>query len=193
MTAMASQITGLTIGYSTIYSGTGERKHQSSVSLAFVRGIHRWPVNSPHKWSVTRRKCSFDDVIMMSLKQNCNSTYTYWVALINSPPWTKKAGTLLSIDSKYFLEILMQYHSMVFYLRCVLTPNVNKCWHSSAIRKSASLRHHALTHLTQDKMAAIPQTIFSYAFSLMKSLIFLIEISLMFVPAGQTDNNPALV
>ena len=38
--------------------------HQSSASLAFVRGIHRWPVNSPHKWPVTRKMFPFDDVIM---------------------------------------------------------------------------------------------------------------------------------
>ena len=42
--AMASQITSLAIVYSTDYSGTDQRKHQSSTSLAFVRGIHRWPV-----------------------------------------------------------------------------------------------------------------------------------------------------
>ena len=49
MIAMASQITSLMIVYSTVYSGTDERKHQSSTSLVFMRGIHRWPVNSPHK------------------------------------------------------------------------------------------------------------------------------------------------
>ena len=64
MSAMASQITSLTIVYSTVYSGTDERKHQSSASLAFVRGIHRWPVNSPHKGPVTRKMFPFDDVIM---------------------------------------------------------------------------------------------------------------------------------
>ena len=47
MSVMASQITSLTIVYSTVYSGADQRKHQSSVSLAFVRGIHQWPVNSP--------------------------------------------------------------------------------------------------------------------------------------------------
>ena len=46
---MASQITSLTSVYSTVYSGTDQRKHQSSASLAFLRGIHRWPANSPHK------------------------------------------------------------------------------------------------------------------------------------------------
>ena len=44
--------------------GADQRKHQSSASLAFVRGIHRGPVNSPHKWPVKRKKFPFDDVIM---------------------------------------------------------------------------------------------------------------------------------
>ena len=64
MTTMASQITILTIIYSTVYSGAYQRKHQSSASLAFVRGIHRRPVNSPHKWPVTQKMFPFDDVIM---------------------------------------------------------------------------------------------------------------------------------
>ena len=33
-------------------------------SLTFVRGIHQWPVNSPHKWPVTRKMFPFDDVII---------------------------------------------------------------------------------------------------------------------------------
>ena len=65
MGAMVSQITSLTIIYTTVYSGADQRKHQSSTSLAFVRGIHRWPVNSPHKWPVARKMFSFDDVIML--------------------------------------------------------------------------------------------------------------------------------
>ena len=43
---------------------TDQRKHQSSASLAFLQGIHRIPVNSPHKWPVTRKMFLFDDVIM---------------------------------------------------------------------------------------------------------------------------------
>ena len=65
MDTMASQITSLTVVYSTVYSGADQRKHQSAASLAFVRGIHRWPVNSPHKWPVTRKMFPFDDVIML--------------------------------------------------------------------------------------------------------------------------------
>ena len=61
---MASQITSLTIVCTTVYSGADQRKHQSSVSLAFVRGIHREPVNSLHKRQVIRKMFPFDDVIM---------------------------------------------------------------------------------------------------------------------------------
>ena len=64
MSAIAAQITSLTIVYSRVYSGVDQRKYQSSASLAFVRGIYRWPVNSPHKGPVTRKIFPFDDVIM---------------------------------------------------------------------------------------------------------------------------------
>ena len=64
MGMIASQITSLTIVYLTVYSDADQRKYQSSASLAFVRGIHRGPVNSLHKWPVTRKCFPFDDVIM---------------------------------------------------------------------------------------------------------------------------------
>ena len=46
MGTMGSQITSLTIVYSTVYSGADKGKHQSTASLAIVRGIHWWLVNS---------------------------------------------------------------------------------------------------------------------------------------------------
>ena len=67
MGAMASQITSLTVVYSSVYPGADQRKYQSSTSLAFVRGIHRELVNSPHKWPVTRKMFPFDNVIMLSV------------------------------------------------------------------------------------------------------------------------------
>ena len=66
MGMMVSQITSLKIVYSTVYSGPDQRKHQSSASLAFVRGIHRSPVNSPNKGPVTWKMFPFDDVIIYS-------------------------------------------------------------------------------------------------------------------------------
>ena len=67
MGAIASQITGLTIVYTTSYSDADQSKHQSSASLAFVREICRWPVNCPHKGPVTRKMFPFDDAIMKKL------------------------------------------------------------------------------------------------------------------------------
>ena len=81
MGELASKFTSLTIVYSTVNSGTDERKHQSSASLAFVLGIHRWPVNSPHKWPVTRKMFPFDDVIMPANKfqSNFNNNATIFI------------------------------------------------------------------------------------------------------------------
>ena len=67
MSAMASQITNLTIVYSAVYSGADQGKPQSSALLAFLRGIHRWPVNSSYKWPVTRKMFLSDDLIMLAI------------------------------------------------------------------------------------------------------------------------------
>ena len=64
MNSMASQITGVSIVYSTVCSGADQRKPESFASLSFVWGIYRWPVNSPHKRPVTQKMFPFDDVIM---------------------------------------------------------------------------------------------------------------------------------
>ena len=53
MSTMVSQITSLTIVYSTFYSRCRSKRHQSSASLTFMWGIHRWPLHYPHKGPVT--------------------------------------------------------------------------------------------------------------------------------------------
>ena len=67
VSAIASQIIGLSTVYWTICSGAEQRKQQSSASLAFVR------VNSPHKGPVTRKMFPFDDVIMNFTKNSSRS------------------------------------------------------------------------------------------------------------------------
>ena len=62
MSVMTSQIAGVSMVCSTVCSGTNQRKHQSSVSLAFVRGIHRWQV--PPRDSKAEN-FQFDDVIIV--------------------------------------------------------------------------------------------------------------------------------
>ena len=74
MGAMVSLITSLTSVYSTVHPDADQRKHQSSASLAFLWGIHRRPVNSPHKWPVNRKMFPFDDVTMTS-SENSSPPY----------------------------------------------------------------------------------------------------------------------
>ena len=90
MSEIASQITSLTTVYSIVYSDADQRKHQSSASLAFMRGIHRGPVNSPHKWPGTRKMFPFDNVIM-----------SVWPSIKPAFLWSK-VTTLWMITSRTF-------------------------------------------------------------------------------------------
>ena len=72
MYTVASQITSLTIVYSTVCPCVDQRKRQSAASLAFARGIHRSPVYSPHKGTVTRKMFSFDEIIMSICRYSDN-------------------------------------------------------------------------------------------------------------------------
>ena len=64
MCAMAPQINGVSNVYSAVQAQIKE-KYQSSMSLAFVMEIHRWPVHSPHKGPVTRKMFPLDDIIVV--------------------------------------------------------------------------------------------------------------------------------
>ena len=93
MGTIASQITSLTIVYSTVYPVADQRKHWSSSSLAFVWGIHREPVNSPHKWPVKQKMFPFDNVIMTCVPLHCSLLWTCKDNPLNTPhpppptPW----------------------------------------------------------------------------------------------------------
>ena len=84
MSPMASQITSLTIVYSTIYSGADQRKHQSSAPLSFVGGNSPMTGEFPHKGPVTRKMFPFDDVIM------------WWFTLIPFASWFLLPALLLN-------------------------------------------------------------------------------------------------
>ena len=64
ISVISTQITGVSIVCSTVCSGTDQRKHQSCASLTFMRVIHRWLMDSPHKGPVTRKMFPFDDVTL---------------------------------------------------------------------------------------------------------------------------------
>ena len=110
---MASQIASLTIVYSTVYSGADQRKHTSSESLAFVRWIHRCPVNSPHKGSVTRKMFPCDDVIKIRVHCRVIEWGTWnvvWETIGNIHiPKESSTGIFIGIASSFFHCILCNY------------------------------------------------------------------------------------
>ena len=80
MSAMVSQITEVSMVCPTVCSGADQWKHKSSASVAFVRGIHQWPVNCPHKGPVTRKMFPFDDVTMNTwMFRNYNPLRCQWL------------------------------------------------------------------------------------------------------------------
>ena len=127
MGTMASQITSLAIVYTAFYSGADQRQHRSSASVAFVRGIHREPGNSSHKWPVTREMYPFDDVIMYqnSLFIILFRTSHCHAIIMRKHEWVvnfflkNKHHTLVSchLIKLFFFLVLNQHHSQIL-LRC---------------------------------------------------------------------------
>ena len=105
MGTTASQITSLTIVYSNVYSDADQRKHQSSTSLAFVRGIHRGPLNSPHKWLVSREMFPFDDIIMETHPPWL--PFSYYITRRFNLSWT--AYDISRIEQHWLRSIHMHY------------------------------------------------------------------------------------
>ena len=101
MSTMAFQITGVSIVYSTICSGTDQRKYQSSASLAFVRGIHRWPVNSPSQYKDNLSRYGYshyndEKVVRPSFLYNGNP-------YIGKAPWYWDSPRILAWFALYHL------------------------------------------------------------------------------------------
>ena len=109
MGAIASQITSLTIVYSTVYLRCWSKKTSISASLAFERGIHRGPVNSPHKRPVTRKMLPFDDVIM---HHHCLIVSTVFDCLYHCLIISHRACVVIGVQVKgqwYFHYESMEY------------------------------------------------------------------------------------
>ena len=141
MSAMASQITSLTIVYSTVYSGVDQRKHQSSASLVFVWGIHRRPVNSPHKSPVMRKMFPFDDVIMAEIiGSQCwyrlffrdFITFSVWSSSTNLSRWDIDIDRLVQVCSKCVskgvIAVLHQAIDIYIYIIYWDVGNISLKW-----------------------------------------------------------------
>ena len=109
-----AEIINLTIVYSTVHSGADQRKHQRFTSLAFVRGIHRWPVNSPHKWSVMRKMFPFDAVIMITV-------------VVNEVFLIFKSGVIVEL-TKYWIALLDGIYPL---LSLSIKPSPEQTWMST--------------------------------------------------------------
>ena len=102
----------------TSYCVQSRLKHQSSASLAFVRGLHRWPVNSPHKWPITRKIFPFDDLIMWYI----DISLFVW-SLVDSRHFQKWGGkaevyrrtifNAISFHVKWMIRLYMQVLTIV--------------------------------------------------------------------------------
>ena len=123
MGAIASQPISLTIVYLTVCSDADQRKHQSSASLVFVRGIHRGPVNSPHKWPVTAIFfLPFDDVIMPdTLHRRYSHFHKTWFAnwwyknkmRASISSWNKSMSEEISCISITLAQSYNVFHNLI--------------------------------------------------------------------------------
>ena len=135
-------------------------------------GIRRWPVNSPHKWSVTRKMFPYDDFNMLYLNSMapCEISTRFYI-LSN-----------FQGDFNYFMAWCPQ-----------TTSNYQNIWWPNFKSPHESLCHNAITNWGQDKVPAILQTTFSIAFHFDEYILMSLDISLKFVPRGPIDNTLWLV
>ena len=126
MSAMASHIISLTVVYSTVCSGANQRKHQSSTLLAFVWGIHRSPVNSPHRGPVTWKIFPFDDVIMSS-SDECIGLWNY--------------AEMLAIDSRMNTKL-----AKIKLTRCQYKSGISNVYSGKCVWYDPLQWHHNERH-----------------------------------------------
>ena len=103
---MASQITSLTIVYSTVYSGAEQRKHQSSASLAFYAG------NSPVAGEFPAQKASKAENVSIWWRHHAGPVIVAWLLCPQMSQTPNVAGpsadtmlikNLIMIISKFYL------------------------------------------------------------------------------------------
>ena len=165
MGIVASQITSLTIVYSAVYSGADQRKHQSSASLAFVRGIHRGPGNYPHKWPVTREMFPCDDVIMVISPFYIPTSYHIQTPILFTIPLFLQCIVLNDMPkwTSHFSSLLCRHNG----LDSVSNHQSHHCLLSSLFgrrsKKTSKLRVTGLCAWNSPGTGAFPAQMASYA------------------------------
>ena len=134
ISTMASQIIDVTSVYSTVCSGADQGKYQSSASLAFVRGIHQWPVNSPHKGPVTQKMFPFDDVIIIN-KNICEDR-----------------SNVIAISRRHFKMLFV-------YTLSQLDSNFNEICHQSPVNHMSTMVRTMVWRRSGDKLLSEAMTV----------------------------------
>ena len=102
MSTIASQITSLTVVYSSVYSDVDQRKTSKLRVTGLCVANSPGPVNSPHKWPVTRKMFPFDDVIMPWL---IHAVVAITLMYSNGRCGQEKRSGNLNIESPFIFEI----------------------------------------------------------------------------------------
>ena len=204
MSAMASQIVGVSIVCSSVCSGADQIIHQSFALLAFVRGIHRWPMDSPHKAPVTREIFPSNDVIMNdhparsqenSKPPDCEMEilprFEIWQVARRQCCW---ATGQISIQWRHNDHDGVSNHQphgcllRLFRRRSKKTPKL----HVTGLCVGKSPGPVNSPHKGPVTRKTFPNNIFKCIF-LNENVSISIKISLKFVPKGPINNTSALV
>ena len=110
MSVMASQITSVSIVYSSVCSGENQNKRQRSASLAFVRGIHRWPINSPHK-----AKGQQHGICSHLMTSSCGTNDSIRVRHVSSTP---RAVSLITTEKESLLYAYQWFYTFPLICQC---------------------------------------------------------------------------
>ena len=149
MSAIACQITGVSIVCSNVCSGADQWKHQSSASLTFVSGIHRWPVGSTHKGPVTRITFPFDDAIISHKRiKHSTDVRILWYKLCNQTDYPISIFFMISqslnvVKSMFRIPNLKTMRALWY--------SISEVWHLS--------RFYDTTAYHKIKQAPIPDVI----------------------------------
>ena len=136
MSAMAPQITGISIICSTVCSGADQRKHQRSTSLTLVKRMHRWPMDSPHKGPVTRKMFPFDNVV-------CNEWNQHPLTKMTLYNLDKNSSDVLGIStavSEMFWNLY--YHLNCHFIMVWIVELLLRFWNRYLVRADSAPIHY---------------------------------------------------